>query len=109
MNILRNELINELSPSEKEYIDTSVENTYKTSVISKNFNKEQLNELKDEWEDAAKHEESEMQAFISNKKVEPDSAKKELWHGMAKNAAVRCYFYKQLITRLGINEQNNSI
>lgn len=104
MHILEKELINELSASEKEYIDTSVENTYKTSVISKNFNKEQLNELKEEWSDAARHEESEMQAFMSNNKVEQDESKKELWHGMAKNAAVRCYFYKQLISRIDTSE-----
>lgn len=99
-NEYENELLDELSKDEKTLLDNATDVLYKESVVKRSFHASQLQELKSEWKDTVEHERSELLAFLKNKNMENDDSKKVMWHSLAKNAAVRKYFFQRLIDNI---------
>lgn len=91
-------LLSELTEGEKILLDNSVDALFKASC--RDLKKEALNALKEEWEDAAKNEDANVQSFLNKEASEAVEEKKILWHNLAKNAAVRKYFHLKLINNI---------
>lgn len=99
-------LLSELTDTEMVLLDNSANALFKASC--KDLKKEALDALKDEWEDAAKNEEANIQSFLNKEASESVEEKKILWHNLAKNAAVRKHFHVQLINNIN-GQSNNSM